>query len=95
MLAQGSAQGYAIKGLGKAQGHGETRLEAARAGRAGEIGGEKSLLKASTPPAKSTYQGQQAVNQARVPCHRLGYLGRAGPFPTALAKPSTGCLSVP
>lgn len=45
----------------------ETRLEAARTGRAGEIGGEKS----STPPAKSTYQGLQAVNQARAPCHHL------------------------
>lgn len=42
----------------------------------GDIGGEKS----STPPAKSTNQGQQAVNQARVPCQHLGHLGRAGPF---------------
>lgn len=51
-------QGSAMKGLGKAWGHGETRLEAARTGRDGEIGGEKSLLRASTPPAKSTSQGQ-------------------------------------
>lgn len=27
--------------------------------------------KSSTPPAKSTYEGQQAVNQARAPCHHL------------------------
>ena len=95
MLAQGSAQGYARKGLGKARGHGEMGLEAARTGTAGEMGGEKPLLRASAPPAKSCYQGQQAVNQARVPFYHLCYLGRAVPFPTASTKPGTSCLLVP
>lgn len=94
MLAQGSARGYAMKGLGKEQGHGEMRLEAERTGMAREMGGEKPLLRAPTPPAKSCYRGQQAINQARVPFHHPRYLGRAVPFPTASAKPGMGHLSV-
>lgn len=70
-------------------------LEAARTGTSGEMGEEKPLLRASTPPAKSCYQVQQAVNQAHVPFYHLCYLGRAVPFPTASAKPGTGWLSVP
>ena len=83
-----------MKGLGKERGHGEKGLETARIGTAGEMGGEKPLLRASTLPAKSCEQGQQAVNQACVPFPHLHYLGRAVPFPTASAKPGTGCLSV-
>jgi len=59
--------------------------------RLGKWGGEKPLLRASTPPRYGCYQGQQAVNQARVPFYHLSCPGRAVPFPTASAKPGTGC----
>lgn len=69
-------------------------LKAVRTGKAGEIGGEKPLLRVSiTPGAKSCCQGQ-AVNQVHVPFHHLRYPGRAVPFPAASAKPGMGCLSM-
>lgn len=83
-----------MKGLGKEQEHGEMGLEAVRTGMAGEMGGEKTLLRAPTLPAKSCYLGQQAINQARVPFHHPHYLGSAVPFPTASTKPGMGRLSV-
>lgn len=96
MLAQGSARGYGTKGLGKDRGHREMGREAARTGTVGGTGrgGEKTPLRASAPPEKSCYEGQQAGNQARVPFDHLHHLGRAVPFPPASAKPRTRWLLV-